>query len=76
MNLRAELRLLFLCTFSFLVSGMPVAAQSAPAAQAEGKSDLQFVVLLSRHGVRSPLLKNEEMAKYAAEPWPKWEVPE
>ena len=54
--------------------GISAAAAQAPAAAPD--SDLTFVLILSRHGVRSPLLKNEEMAKYAAEPWPKWEVPE
>jgi 4-phytase/acid phosphatase len=36
---------------------------------------LQFVVILSRHGVRSPTGKPEEYAKYTAAPWPLWDVP-
>jgi len=56
------------------VAGISLAAAQSPVAAAPD-SDLTFVLILSRHGVRSPLLKNEEMAKYAAEPWPEWEVP-
>jgi 4-phytase/acid phosphatase len=74
MNLRAELRLLFVCIFSCLASGAPVAAQSAPVAQARGKADLQFVVVLSRHGVRSPIADTDLLRKYSAAPWPKWDV--
>jgi len=36
--------------------------------------ELKLAIILTRHGVRTPLLSNEAMAKYAAQPWPKWEV--
>jgi 4-phytase / acid phosphatase len=36
---------------------------------------LDYVVLLGRHGVRSPLGVPGELDKYAAAPWPQWEVP-
>jgi 4-phytase / acid phosphatase len=36
--------------------------------------ELKLVIILSRHGVRAPLMDNEAMAKYASQPWPKWEV--
>src|ERR1700687_804561 len=36
---------------------------------------LQQVVILSRHGVRSPLSTNASMAVYAAKQWPDWPVP-
>jgi 4-phytase/acid phosphatase len=36
--------------------------------------ELKLVIILSRHGVRAPLQDNEAMAKYASQPWPKWEV--
>ncbi len=35
---------------------------------------LRLTIILTRHGVRSPLETNEEMAQYAAQPWPKWDV--
>jgi len=55
-----------------MAAGISSAAAQAPAAASE--SDLVFAVILSRHGIRSPLLRNEEMAKFAADPWPVWEV--
>jgi 4-phytase / acid phosphatase len=55
-----------------VAAGISAAGAQTPAAP---DSDLTFVFILSRHGVRSPLLKNEEMAQYAADPWPQWEVP-
>ncbi len=33
-----------------------------------------MVVMLTRHGVRSPLTSQSELDKYSAAPWPKWEV--
>ena len=36
---------------------------------------LQFVVVLSRHGVRSPTGKPGRFNAYSAAPWPAWEVP-
>jgi 4-phytase / acid phosphatase len=36
---------------------------------------MERTVLLSRHGVRSPLKSNEEMDKHVAQPWPTWPVP-
>ena len=35
---------------------------------------LQLVVVLSRHGVRSPLTAQADLDKFSAAPWPKWEV--
>jgi 4-phytase / acid phosphatase len=54
----------FLVTLSFGWAGV---ARSAPA----GSSTLQMVVVLSRHGVRSPTHPTELQA-YAAQPWPTW----
>jgi 4-phytase/acid phosphatase len=36
---------------------------------------LQFVVYLSRHGVRSPTDKNSKYNAYSSAPWPEWTVP-
>jgi len=55
-----------------LVCG-PVAAQKvAPAAKQER---LQFVLVLTRHGVRSPTGDPGRYNPYSASPWPKWDVP-
>src|SRR5580698_8196896 len=45
---------------------------SAPAAHAD---ELKLAIILTRHGVRSPLQSNEALAAFSAQPWPKWETP-
>jgi len=45
-------------------------AQTAPATGAE----LQYVVYLSRHGVRSPTGKPSQYSQYSAAAWPEWPV--
>jgi 4-phytase/acid phosphatase len=50
---------------------LSVPAQSPPT----DDESLQFVIYLSRHGVRSPTGKAEKYAKYSAAPWPVWDVP-
>ncbi|MGH9436149.1 MAG: histidine-type phosphatase, partial [Terriglobia bacterium] len=44
----------------------------APARAQVQESELRLVVILSRHGVRSPMHKNPA---YASSPWPHWDVP-
>jgi 4-phytase/acid phosphatase len=46
---------------------------SAVSGQTAGPK-LAYVVILSRHGVRSPLATPEALSQYAAESWPKWGV--
>ncbi len=36
---------------------------------------LRFVVIITRHGVRSPTGDNARLNPYSAEPWPQWSVP-
>jgi 4-phytase / acid phosphatase len=45
-----------------------------PAGAAD-KAELQYVVIVSRHGVRSPTWDNTRLNAYSAEPWPQWPVP-
>lgn len=40
-----------------------------------GDATPRVVVIVSRHGVRSPTVSNEAMAPYAAQAWPRWDVP-
>lgn len=47
-------------------------ATSQPTAP--GNQQLQFVVYLSRHGVRSPTGKAAQYNQYSAAPWPEWSV--
>jgi 4-phytase / acid phosphatase len=52
-----------------IVAGLlaPLAIASSP--------QLKYVVILSRHGVRSPTWDRERLAQYSAQPWPDWGVP-
>src|SRR5277367_7117915 len=38
-------------------------------------SQLKYVVIVSRHGVRSPTWDAARLREYSAEPWPDWGVP-
>jgi 4-phytase/acid phosphatase len=42
--------------------------------QAHKGEQLKFVLILSRHGVRPPLVSNAALATYATSPWPSWPV--
>ena len=60
----------------FLAAGLAWALAAAPcsAGPAPGTDELRLAIVLTRHGVRSPLGTDEQMAPLAAAPWPKWEV--
>lgn len=60
-----------LCLVTF---GITLSAQSASTPDSNSGADLQMVVILSRHGVRSPLPMQPDAAKYSAAPWPVWSV--
>jgi 4-phytase / acid phosphatase len=69
MTIGTAVRILFLFV-SFSVFLASASAQAAPA-----NADLQYVVMLSRHGVRPPLSKPGEIDSFSAAAWPQWEVP-
>jgi 4-phytase/acid phosphatase len=64
--LSASLVLLFFC---ILPSAQPASAQAAAP-----DAHLELVIVLSRHGVRSPLTAQADLDKLSASPWPKWDV--
>lgn len=49
-------------------------AQASQTQPGDQTPKLQFVVILSRHGVRSPIGDPHEFDKHSVAPWPKWEV--
>ena len=53
---------------SLLIVGPACAAPESPG------DELRVAIIVSRHGVRAPLLSPEKLAKYSSQPWPKWEV--
>lgn len=45
------------------------------AASPAASPQLRYVVIVTRHGVRSPTWTNDRLNQYSAEPWPDWGVP-
>jgi 4-phytase/acid phosphatase len=78
-SLFARLLVLTALATTGLVSAQaaPPAARTQNAAPApQGRdADLELVVMLSRHGVRSPIGARDRYGKYSAAPWPAWDVP-
>lgn len=54
---------------------LPFVAAIAWASDPGDPSDLKFVLLVTRHGVRSPLASQMDYSAYSAQPWPAWDVP-
>ncbi|MGB0064654.1 MAG: histidine-type phosphatase [Terracidiphilus sp.] len=53
-----------------------IASAQLPSTAAEPRdAGLELVVMLSRHGVRSPIGAPGQYDKYSAAPWPAWDVP-
>jgi len=51
------------------------AAAAQTTVPSPGTEDqLRFVLVLTRHGVRSPTWTNQRLDDYAKEPWPQWPV--
>jgi 4-phytase / acid phosphatase len=68
-------RLFVSALFCLLMLRAPSLPQTPAVPPSQQNATLDYVVLLSRHGVRSPLGVPGELNKYAAAPWPQWEVP-
>lgn len=67
-------RFFLFALIAFTLSTLAAAQASAAPAASRG-ADLQLVVMLSRHGVRAPMGARDLYGKYAAAPWPAWDVP-
>ena len=65
---------------TLLLAALCSLAWQAPMAQSkstgnDNEDQLKMVVILSRHGVRSPTWAQDRLDSYSALPWPKWSVP-
>ncbi|HEY4299426.1 MAG TPA: histidine-type phosphatase, partial [Candidatus Didemnitutus sp.] len=45
---------------------------AGPFARAADDTDLRLAIILTRHGVRTPLQTNEVLDRYSGQPWPAW----
>jgi 4-phytase/acid phosphatase len=64
-----------LLTIAILTHAIAAWTQPGPAQSMPASSErLQYVVYLSRHGVRSPTGKAEQYGKFSAAAWPAWPV--
>ncbi len=66
---------LFLCLSVWLAIEAKAQIPSAARSAVEREEELKFVVMVSRHGVRSPTGKSDRLNQYSAQPWPTWSVP-
>jgi 4-phytase / acid phosphatase len=64
---------------TYLIAALLLAAAVVPAQSQtqtnHGNEELRFTLILSRHGIRPPLVAASSLDRYSADPWPQWEVP-
>ena len=74
MTLRTALPLFLFSSVCFTAFSVQSLAQTSATPSGGRSADLQLVVVLSRHGVRSPLNSQADLDRFSAAPWPRWEV--
>jgi 4-phytase/acid phosphatase len=61
--------------FAALLIAVLVAPAHTHAFKNQGEDKLRFTLVLSRHGVRPPLVAASVLGLQSSDPWPAWEVP-
>jgi 4-phytase/acid phosphatase len=62
-------------SFTLTVLSVCLLAVAAEAQQTPPREQLEFVVILTRHGVRSPTWTTERLNQLSTQEWPDWGVP-
>jgi 4-phytase / acid phosphatase len=70
-----SIRTLLLVMCCLLPAGADSFSQAGAPESRHGGADLKFVVVLSRHGVRSPTGDASHYSAYSRAAWPQWDVP-
>ncbi len=56
------------------VCWIPSSTMGAQAKKQDSQERLKFVLVLTRHGIRSPTWTNARLDEYSSQPWPQWPV--
>ena len=61
--------------FALVAIFLTASAAVAVSQDTDTRPKLKFIVILTRHGVRSPTWTQTDLNAYSSEPWPGWGVP-
>ena len=61
--------------FAALLIAVIVAPLQTHASKNQGEDKLRFTLVLSRHGIRPPIVAASALDLQSSNPWPAWEVP-
>jgi len=73
--MKQSLRIRICLTILFAQAVISVGHAQSTVPAPDSSSELKFEVIVTRHGVRSPTGKTDQLNKYSAQPWPEWTVP-